>query len=163
MAMLKIKPGNHASFPPQVSFGRTPVKWTWRIDLLTYSATGNGDDDWDWSKLCGITVGLLDSMENSVMVGIRENPLTGLIELNAYYHPGKGRYFTEPLVTVEKGSTIICSCEITDTDFIVCINNIQHMHPHGMGEKRRCCREVSWWYGGNKKATTQSRIRKKKI
>lgn len=89
-----VKKGNHFCSPRRFKLWLKPIgkTFTWRIKFDPNCKYILPDEDqWDWNKIGGIDLDSpFSTMTNSIMGGWRYNPLTDKIELNAYFHNGKG-------------------------------------------------------------------------
>lgn len=101
LTQFTIRKGNHFCWPRVFKMRQDTRQICWKAifaDTCNYNL-GNEDQE-DWNKLLGIFYNLLDPHDNTVMVGWRYNPKTNLIELNAYFHLNKERFFTDTLMTI---------------------------------------------------------------
>ena len=126
------------------------LQWKVRFDETCRYILPRSEQE-DWLKGGGIALDLFNNNRNAIMWGWRYNPDTDKIELCLYAHPGKDRYFTEPLLSVEIGTTITAriyklSASVWIVEFIA-------------GEKRDkasvtikanpfVCRRIPAWFGG---------------
>ena len=113
MTKFTVKKGNYFCSPRRFKFWLSPIgkTFTWKIKFdpnCKYILPG--EDQWDWNKIGGIDLDSpFSTMTNSIMGGWRYNPTIEKIELNAYFHNGKGvenRIMSEPLCFVDTNQEV---------------------------------------------------------
>ncbi len=105
----------------------------------------------DWLKGGGIALDLFNNNRNAIMWGWRYNPDIDRIELCLYAHPGKTRYFSEPLLAVEIGTTITAQIsqmrnDIWQVQFFA--GELTAKHSVVIKASPFVCRRISAWFGG---------------
>ena len=142
--------GRHRAHPYRLKIGF--------FDKLDFSVTfdeaakyEHGDhDQMDWNKLCGISFHLFTSHKNSAMVGWRYEPITGVFQLNAYYHVDGQVQYTNTLQRVEPCETVKGSISVFSDRVAVEIGFATHLQKFDRLRKLR--RRIWPWFGGNKPA-----------
>ena len=119
----------------------------------------SGSDQWDWSKLWGVSFHWFTNHKNSAMVGIRYNPRTERVELVPYYHVdgSSGIYPPAPLAKVKLDETFYTQITIdyhskTYKLSIQTQTQIFHSIPQPFSHQRKWTRGINFWFGGNRTA-----------
>lgn len=144
--------GDHKSRPYNLSWqDRDELTYSWRFnETAIYDLAG--DDQYDWNKLTGLSFHLWDNHKNSAMVGWRWTS-GGDVELNAYFHIGGERVFTEIIAYIPIGEEFRTAIR-RNGDGWVTVSIAGREVRKFMGE---CCnndksREIYPWFGGNNPA-----------
>lgn len=115
------------------------------------------DDQYDWSKLSGITFTPLRPLSNTAMVGWRYNHLKDSIELIPYFHVGGTRFFRDnPHLTVGINEPFEHEIHLNYYKKIISVTIIT---PRGRLTEKKVYRTFKSWavqihpfFGGNKRA-----------
>jgi hypothetical protein len=81
------------------------LQWTVQFDETCQYILPRSEQE-DWLKGGGIAMDLFSNNRNAIMWGWRYTPDINRIEVCLYAHPGKERYFSEPLMALEIGATV---------------------------------------------------------
>lgn len=115
MKRYTVRPGRHA-FRPRRIFDVRPSKQLLTITgMFTEESIYeiDGEDQWDWNKLAGQTFSL-HPMKDTLMVGWRYNPESGMFELTHYIHEKwRTEYGTkiEEIFSVDVGEEFLIEIE----------------------------------------------------
>lgn len=126
------------------------VEYTVRFDeTIRYRLPG--EEKWDWLKGGGVSLDLFTNHRNSSMWGLRYNPDTDKVELNAYAHIDGNTYYTKWLVDLainEIGKIKIYPGEgdIWITHFITDTKEVKI--PWLIPNKALFYRRIKAWFGG---------------
>lgn len=87
-------PLTEIAFPQMFSLGHDSIKLEAEVLFHDNAAyTIEGEDQWDWNKLCGIMLGINGIHNNSFRFGWRYNPQSEKIELSSYIYENANRHF----------------------------------------------------------------------
>ncbi len=116
----------------------------------------DGDDQWDWNKLCGINFTWPGQPLKAVMLGWRYNPATGLCEVAAYINdPETGRTMGEPMAAFAIGESFqvnIHRSKLRGYWFGLLVDEEWVEEFHAVSFDNQIGREVAGWFGGNRPA-----------
>lgn len=167
--VYKIPKGWHYSVTPCLRIYKRPYNKRYRVRFDSSAIYVFDDEDQrDWNKLVGLTY-TLNPLNETVMVGWRWNPAIGKVELCAYYHIGKQRYFSEPIAAVSIGSWFDVDIRIDYLmrTYTVTIESLEKeangSDTRTFNHDRKWCREIRPYFGGQKTAQRKVTIEVKRL
>ena len=155
MVIKHIK-GTHFSIPPQLGIYFGDQKHIWEVEFTDAAYDLQGEDQWDWNKLLGISYSI-NAQKESAMVGWRYNTQTQKFELCAYCHVDGKRIYTKKLFEVKAGWKFVVSIEVKDGYYLFSMVGVSHTEP--FYHNRKVSRRVNSWFGGNQKAPRTIKIK----
>jgi len=98
-----ILKGLHHSVPRNLPIPKSKKTLTWDVQLLgdmayefpDWQTAGDGSDQWDWSKLLGVSWNWLNPDKAAAMIGWCYDPETKLIHLTPYFNRDGKRIYGE--------------------------------------------------------------------
>ena len=109
-----------------------------------------GEDQWDWNKLFGLSYTWTSNKHNTVYTAFRYNPLTGNFEVAGYLNDRGGKAWTTAVPVPIGGSAIIHARFLPDRieyEFRVGTRTFIHSLPVSFSRKG-IGRKVGMWFGG---------------
>lgn len=160
-----VKKGRHFSFPRVLSFDRKVEKVRWDVIFANnadYLIAKNGKtniDQKDWNKLCGVFYNLLNTRDETAMIGWRYNQETCLIELAPYYHIDGSRDMFPPMMEVQRleSFSVELSIDRKVKKYKWKLQKLDFETTHEMPfiHSRKTNGYINFYFGGNQKAPQQ--------
>lgn len=146
-----VKKGRHWAWPIRFAATKSGFYWTIRTNSSMIYLI-DGEDQWDYNKLVGIKLQYFKPMEDTMMLGWRFSPKTGLLEFAPYQHTNGERIIGDVIYSCKAGEIFDVKISFSGDLWSLQINNETPIQSLYESRKDKIGYEILNWFGGNKEA-----------